>query len=166
MIRLVVALICFAGTLSLAKEPNPIDMGWSWAMIGAVQLDKPSNPSPTPNPSGTCLNCNGTGRVGDGTVSTVCRDCNGTGKVTQAVVEKKAIVTIYHKASDPTPSKWIASNHSIITEVEVRSQVDPLAKQVYFDVCHKGKCYRFEGGLTREGIESIIGTPQQSVARK
>lgn len=150
----------------MAKEPNPIDMGWSWAMIGAVQYDRPSAPSPTPNPSGTCSNCNGTGRVGDGRVSTVCKDCNGTGKITQAVVEKKAIVTIYHKASDPSPTKWIAENHSIITEVEVRSQVDPNASRVYFDVCHKGKCYRFEGGLSREDIESIIGTPQQSVARK
>lgn len=39
-------------------------------------------PTPRPNPdSGKCPDCNGTGKVGDGTVMVKCKSCNGTGKI-------------------------------------------------------------------------------------
>ena len=40
-----------------------------------------ATPSPTPEPVGDkCENCNGTGKVGDGTVFVKCPECDGTGK--------------------------------------------------------------------------------------
>jgi hypothetical protein len=53
------------------------------AAAAALTTDS-KQPSPvTPdNPSGVCPNCNGKGRVGDGTVETICVVCDGTGKVT------------------------------------------------------------------------------------
>lgn len=38
-------------------------------------------PAPTPNNSDVCSNCNGKGKVGDGTVMFPCVVCDGTGKV-------------------------------------------------------------------------------------
>lgn len=50
----------------------------SWCI--AVEADAPA-PLPTPpGPADKCSNCNGTGRVGDGTVSVTCPVCDGTGK--------------------------------------------------------------------------------------
>lgn len=39
-------------------------------------------PTPTPAPSNVCDNCNGTGKLGDGTISITCPVCNGKGTVT------------------------------------------------------------------------------------
>lgn len=38
-------------------------------------------PAPTPSPGGRCDNCDGTGRLGDGTVSVPCPVCGGDGKI-------------------------------------------------------------------------------------
>lgn len=40
----------------------------------------PVPPKPAPVVSDECPNCNGTGRLGDGTIERVCPDCGGTGK--------------------------------------------------------------------------------------
>jgi hypothetical protein len=42
-------------------------------------------PAPSPAPSGVCDNCNGVGKIGDGTIMLTCPVCNGTGKKTIAV---------------------------------------------------------------------------------
>jgi RecJ-like exonuclease len=40
-----------------------------------------ATPGPAPAPVGDkCENCNGTGKVGDGTVFVKCPECDGTGK--------------------------------------------------------------------------------------
>lgn len=42
----------------------------------------PSKPDkPKPRPGDPCSNCNGTGKLGDGTVMKDCGECNGTGRV-------------------------------------------------------------------------------------
>ena len=38
-------------------------------------------PKPVPPAPGVCPDCNGTGKVGDGTVFKTCKTCDGTGKV-------------------------------------------------------------------------------------
>lgn len=43
-------------------------------------LQKDSTPQPKPD-SGKCPDCNGTGKVGDGTIMVKCKSCNGTGKI-------------------------------------------------------------------------------------
>ena len=47
------------------------------------------NVSPGPAPSGECDNCNGTGKLGDGTVSVTCPVCNGTGKKPAATAPRQ-----------------------------------------------------------------------------
>lgn len=166
MHRLAIALLCLTCTAALSQEPSPSSLGWSWALIGATQFEQPSGPAPAPTPSGVCPQCNGTGKVGDGRVSTTCRECDGTGKVTQADTKPSATITIYHSPGDASASKWIAEVYRSTPSVTIRSQVDPLTKWIYFDVCSGSKCYRFEKSLSMEKIESILGSPQQSVARK
>ena len=63
--------------------------GFSWtidkwlgvieASAGAVTATAVS-PDVTPS-NGECENCNGTGKVGDGTVFVICPVCDGTGKI-------------------------------------------------------------------------------------
>lgn len=49
--------------------------------ITASESNPSPAPNPTPAPSGKCENCNGTGRLGDGTVSVPCPVCGGDGKI-------------------------------------------------------------------------------------
>lgn len=49
--------------------------------VGVTSDGQSPDPTPTPKP-GICENCNGTGKLGDGTVVLPCPACNGTGKVT------------------------------------------------------------------------------------
>jgi hypothetical protein len=58
------------------------------AAIGTESKTPVTPPSPD-NPTGVCPNCNGKGRVGDGTVETICVVCDGTGKVTNAMTAKR-----------------------------------------------------------------------------
>lgn len=63
-------------TASFDKNP------WSPTIVAgcaAASLEQGSNPAPVDGD--TCLTCNGTGEVGDGTVMFTCLDCDGTGKV-------------------------------------------------------------------------------------
>lgn len=53
-----------AGCLAMAAQGKPV----------------PPAPTPTPIPTGICDNCNGTGKLGDGTISVPCPVCDGTGK--------------------------------------------------------------------------------------
>lgn len=63
------------------------------------------NPAPAPSPSGTCDNCNGTGRLGDGTVSVDCPLCVD-GKVTSAAACSPAKpAEIITKRSEGQPAK-------------------------------------------------------------
>lgn len=52
-------------------------------------------PTPTPQPvTDTCENCNGRGKVGDGTIMVVCPECGGTGKkkkVASSVIDIKQV---------------------------------------------------------------------------
>lgn len=68
------------------------------AAITLAVLRKPVNPDPSPAPDAgdKCQDCNGTGKVGDGTVFVKCKACNGTGKIgsapVDATVEKAPVV--------------------------------------------------------------------------
>ena len=49
-----------------------------------VQMRQQIPPSPAPA-SDVCSNCNGTGKVGDGRISSTCIACRGTGKALKSV---------------------------------------------------------------------------------
>lgn len=55
---------------------------FSQLIAAAAAATKPNGPTPNPQPSGKCDNCDGVGKVGDGIIMTVCPVCNGTGKKT------------------------------------------------------------------------------------
>src|SRR5690606_15395980 len=51
------------------------------AALTEVSLGGGSAPAPAPTPApGICTNCNGKGRLGDGTVSVPCPVCGGDGR--------------------------------------------------------------------------------------
>lgn len=66
--------------------PNIADAGRFSALIADAALStKPGGPAPrppVPPPSAKCENCDGVGKVGDGTIMRTCPVCNGTGKAT------------------------------------------------------------------------------------
>jgi len=62
-----------------------------------VSDDTKPQPSPTPAPGGICDNCNGTGKLGDGTVSVPCPVCGGDGHTDNEPPAKPVSVLV------PTP---------------------------------------------------------------
>jgi len=56
----------------------------------AMKYSLMSQGTPTPSISTDCMNCRGTGKVGDGTVMSTCPVCKGTGKVTPATQQAAA----------------------------------------------------------------------------
>lgn len=80
----VLLLILAASSGDSPSESDPHEQAyaagvWSWSLATAQASPSPS-PSPSPTPGGICENCNGRGKVGDGTVMVTCAVCNGTGR--------------------------------------------------------------------------------------
>lgn len=81
MTRLATFALCFL--LAAPAHAGPYE-GIAAAVISYCSTIAP-DPTPTPNPNPTpqkCTNCNGTGKLGDGTISITCPVCNGKGTVT------------------------------------------------------------------------------------
>jgi hypothetical protein len=78
---LIVYVATFAMALSVAwMGCNKAELRDYKATSAAVLvLDETAPPAPTPAPSGKCTNCNGTGKLGDGTISVPCPVCGGDG---------------------------------------------------------------------------------------
>ena len=76
MCRLVLPLMLIIGGCSSAAE----DLRPFVAVAGKYSLMAQSKPGPAPTTD--CMNCRGTGKVGDGRVMSTCPICKGTGKVT------------------------------------------------------------------------------------
>lgn len=64
----------FAGCSSAAEDLRPFV-----AVAGKYSLLAQAKPVPAVKTD--CMNCRGTGKVGDGTVMSTCPICKGTGKV-------------------------------------------------------------------------------------
>lgn len=68
--------------------------------LGVAASETNPAPSPTPNPTpGKCENCNGTGKLGDGTVSVPCPVCGGDGRTDQ----HETNIVPAAPVSDPVP---------------------------------------------------------------
>ena len=108
MIRpaIVLMFVLAFAPVAMAQHNREISQGWGWAGIAASTLDDQGAPapSPTPKPGDPCRGCNGTGRVGDGRVSTTCLDCNGTGKVVGQKVSELLERVADRLVSAPSPS--------------------------------------------------------------
>jgi hypothetical protein len=72
------ALLAFA----FAIQADAATSKYHYIAQAILVLKKPTpGPAPTPAPSGKCENCNGTGKLGDGTISVPCPVCGGDGIV-------------------------------------------------------------------------------------
>lgn len=66
-----------------APAPEPIDFVPAISVaVGVAEATKGATPAPAPTPTkGTCDNCGGSGKVGDGTIFVPCAVCGGDGKI-------------------------------------------------------------------------------------
>lgn len=81
-IRAILTVLVMLGVLSQAhaQEYRRLAMALLEASR-SLDIPTPVNPSPKPAPvSDECDNCNGVGKVGDGTIMLTCPVCNGSGK--------------------------------------------------------------------------------------
>lgn len=73
-----VAVLTIAQQFAKAQDFRPL----ATAILVTSRVAAPApapTPGPAPAPSGQCENCNGTGRLGDGTISLPCPVCGGDG---------------------------------------------------------------------------------------
>lgn len=99
--------------------PSPLCAGEFSSLatgILALYASKPAptpGPAPTPKPSGICDNCNGTGKLGDGTISVTCPVCDGTGRKQPAVSAPRAAVV---QPSKTIPARPAAQPNPYVVE--------------------------------------------------
>ena len=78
-------VIALASTLTIGCAPQKPKPGQYTGFIstvgGLVEASGKPGPAPTPTPApGKCENCNGTGKLGDGTITVPCPVCGGDGR--------------------------------------------------------------------------------------
>lgn len=110
-------LVLFVALLAGCGTPKPPPPGTYSplvaASLGVATTGESPQPTPTPAPAGKCENCNGTGKLGDGTVVVDCPVCGGDGRTD----------------NEPTPEPE-----------PVSVVVDPLAVPVADAECADGTC--------------------------
>lgn len=82
--RYIIAFLCGLMLGIFAVEGRSHDFRpTAAAVLATYRASKPTpvTPPSPPAPSGQCDNCNGTGRLGDGTISLPCPVCGGDGKL-------------------------------------------------------------------------------------
>jgi hypothetical protein len=77
-IRIVVAVLSLAAACPVVA--SEVDAAAAYFTFLTEAILKGDVPAPDPDPSDQCENCGGTGKLGDGTVTTICPVCDGTGK--------------------------------------------------------------------------------------
>lgn len=75
-----VAVVAFGLNLSPVAHAGPYEQLANTVLASYRTSPAPTPPTPAPAPAGVCENCNGTGKLGDGTVFVICPVCKGTGK--------------------------------------------------------------------------------------
>jgi uncharacterized protein (DUF983 family) len=80
MKRILLSLVIFTGLVGQSAAGEFLDLAYGILALRAA-TPAPVIPTPTPSPtSDTCPECNGKGKLGDGTVFVTCPECDGTGK--------------------------------------------------------------------------------------
>jgi hypothetical protein len=106
MIRLCLIAILFAGC---STPPADSDFRPLAAATIATSPVGGVAPAPMPTPSGKCANCNGTGKLGDGTVGVPCPVCKGKGVT--ATIEDEPIPVVM----TPEPPKPATLRAYVVT---------------------------------------------------
>jgi len=88
-------------------------------------LDEPARPV-----TGKCVDCNGTGKTGDGTVSVKCLTCNGTGrnprKAAQPPLSAYSAARARHMQTGEPLLLMISSPRCAFCELNFRQVIQPL----------------------------------------
>lgn len=87
-------------TLPIAAKSVAIT---AYSIVAALQTAAPDEPA-----SDECINCNGTGKIGDGRIVKTCQVCNGTGK---KKVSEVAASEAAAEAVEVAPKKESEVNH-------------------------------------------------------
>lgn len=97
---------CSPGVPALTlAERSGLGAALSLVVAGRVDVSPAPSPGPAPSPAGdVCDECNGVGKLGDGTVMVTCPICNGTGK------KSGAMVPVVEAKPEPRPSPVRMSN--------------------------------------------------------
>lgn len=77
----------------------------------AVAIATTGDPKPAPTPSNVCPNCDGTGRLGDGTIEKVCPTCNGSGKITKRTIFTPPVAPKPAARQLITSPRWLENGH-------------------------------------------------------
>lgn len=94
-------LLCCLPMGCVAESPAAVDHRPLSAAVIATTTDEAA-PAPVPPPQpGKCDNCNGTGRLGDGTVSVPCPVCGGDGRTDNEPPKTPAIEPVSLRRPDP-----------------------------------------------------------------
>lgn len=79
MFRVLVVFVVLLGSAS-----QSVALDFKSMALGILAMHRRPTPAPPvvpmPTPSGVCENCDGKGKVGDGTVFVTCPVCDGSGK--------------------------------------------------------------------------------------
>lgn len=112
---------------------------------------------PAPAPGGVCSNCNGSGKVGDGTVFTKCIPCDGTGKV-KPKIDEPSILEV-----EPEDWEWEEDAEAIYKRAWDEAMVKGLPLALFIRV----PSYPVPGAVVCEYKgESFPGVYQIYVLRK
>jgi uncharacterized Fe-S cluster protein YjdI/thioredoxin-related protein len=163
----VLLAVFFFSTVATAQQPTGQARGWAWALVGAVGMNQATPaPAPSPTPSGICEQCNGTGKVGDGRVSTTCRECNGTGKTVTTPTPtpdtkpatKRGTIVMFCRPGCIYCDKWVAEvKPQLRDQWTIDERKDPEGPVPNFEILIGTRVIIHEGFLSLKQLAEIIG---------
>jgi hypothetical protein len=140
---------------------------------------RPDGPTPTPQPSSKCENCDGVGTVGDGTIKNTCPVCKGTGKKPAAAANPDTQSTPWHavgimlNALAPKPNEVLldpgCGNASLLIEackyfgtekaigIEIDPEIAELARQNVEAAGFSDQIEIITGDSTKLNVKADIG---------
>lgn len=131
--------------------------------LGVAASETVPAPAPTPTPdAGKCDNCNGTGRLGDGTVSVPCPVCGGDGRTDKSETNLVPALPPLTKTV-PVPDDFVPTKNPAFVEPTkpkpLTEQQKALLRPTYqsnesYSEPRRGLFRRWRGGSTSTGASA------------
>lgn len=158
MLRLLVCLVVLSVPLTASASYVNLAAGVLALHSASVIVPTPS-PTPAPKP-GICENCNGKGKVGDGTIMLPCVPCGGTGRINGTMLGCTC-------GEDCRCSNPLACEQGIC---HTEASIEPVALALADDcqdgscsvgsrsgACSSGSCRKSRGSCSTSGCSSSAG---------